>query len=96
MLFLVLRGTPGGELLLATDVFRMISALSVSSPFSGFWMRNASNVSRISAGVAVPRLCGFPSARGRLPAARRRVRDVTGYAYASPLCVCVCLSVDPT
>ena len=90
MRFLTLRGTTGGELLLTTDVVRMISAHSVSSPFSGFWKRNASNVSKITAGVAVPRLCGSPSARGGLTAARRRVRDVTRLCLRFTfMCVCV-------
>ena len=61
-------------LFLATFVVRMIFRNGVSSPFPGVWK---GSVSKNSADVALPRLCGFPLARGGLPAACRRVRDVT-------------------
>ena len=53
----------------------------VSSPFLEVWK---GSVRKNSADVAVPRLCGFPSVRGGLPAPCRRVCDVTRlhlYAY---------------
>ena len=68
-------------LFLATFVVRMFFRNGVSSPFPEVWK---GSVSKNSADVAVPRLCVFPSARGGLPAACRRVRDVTRlhlYAY---------------
>ena len=74
------------ELFLATFVVRMAFRNAVSTQLPGVWN---GNVSTYSADVAVPRLCGFPQARGGLPAAMYAA--LLGYTSASPLCACMCL-----
>ena len=75
------------ELFLATFVVRMAFRNAVSIPFRGVWEGNASTN---SADVAVPRLCSLPQARGGLPAAYRRVHDVT-QLYLRFAFMCACL-----